>query len=42
MSMKELREITKEWLRYYNKERPHQSLGYRSPDEVYYVCGIAA
>ncbi len=42
MDMRGLREITREWLRYYNEERPHQSLGYRSPDEVYYTCKIAA
>lgn len=24
-----------EYLRYYNKRRPHQSLGYRTPEEVY-------
>jgi Integrase core domain len=23
------------WLRYYNEERPHQSLGYRTPCEVF-------
>ena len=25
-----------EYLRFYNEERPHQSLGYRTPKEVYY------
>ncbi len=31
-----LKELTKEWVRYYNSERVHQALGYRTPDEVYY------
>ena len=31
-----LKELTKEWVRYYNSERIHQALGYRTPDEVYY------
>ena len=30
----ELKEITKEWVKYYNKERLHQSLGYKVPDDV--------
>lgn len=29
-----LKEVN-EWFRWYNTERPHQSLGYRTPDEVY-------
>ena len=36
MDLKELKEITKEWVDYYNRERPHQSLGYKAPDDVYY------
>ncbi|MCD6370623.1 MAG: integrase core domain-containing protein [Thermoplasmata archaeon] len=36
VELKELKEVTKEWVEYYNKERPHQSLGYKTPDEVYY------
>ena len=36
VNLKELKEITKEWVEYYNKERPHQSLGYKVPDDVYY------
>jgi putative transposase len=23
------------WLRFYNQQRPHQSLGYRTPAELY-------
>jgi len=41
MSMKELKEVSIKWFRYYNGERPHQSLNYRTPDEVYYACKIA-
>ena len=36
VNLKELKGITKEWVKYYNKERPHQSLGYKLPDDVYY------
>jgi len=36
MDLRELKEITKEWVDYYNRERPHQSLGYKAPDDVYY------
>jgi len=36
MDLRELKEITKEWVDYYNGERPHQSLGYKAPDDVYY------
>ena len=40
LGLRELREVMKEWVEYYNSERPHQTLGYRTPDEVYYgvVC----
>ena len=41
LSLKELKDITKEWVKYYNAERFHQSLGYKTPDEVYYACSIA-
>ena len=40
MELKELKEKTKEWVRYYNGERLHQALGYRTPDEVYYEGGM--
>jgi len=26
------------WFRWYNQHRPHQSLNYQTPDEVYYVA----
>jgi putative transposase len=32
----EVRDGLTEYFRFYNTERPHQSLGYRTPDEVYY------
>ena len=40
MELKELKEATKKWVRYYNGERLHQALGYRTPDEVYYGGGL--
>ena len=36
MGLKELKEKTEKWVRYYNSERLHQALGYRIPDEVCY------
>ena len=34
------------WLDFYNKERPHQSLGYRTPRQIYeeglWICGRSA
>ena len=36
MELKELKEKTKQWVEYYNRERPHQSLDYKTPDEVFY------
>jgi len=32
----EVRDGLTEYFRFYNTKRPHQSLGYRTPDEVYY------
>ena len=32
----ELREGLASWVRWYNRQRPHQGLEYRTPDEVYY------
>ena len=29
------------WVRYYNSDRPHQALGYKTPDEVYYGYRVA-
>lgn len=28
----------KDWFNFYNQIRPHQSLKYRTPDEIYYEC----
>jgi len=41
MNLKELREVTGEWFRYYNSARPHQALGSKTPDEVYYEYRVA-
>jgi putative transposase len=35
-SPKDVKEVSRKWIEYYNGERLHQSLGYRTPDEVYY------
>jgi putative transposase len=32
----ELRQGLRTWVEWYNRERPHQGLGYRTPDEMYY------
>jgi putative transposase len=32
---KHLTEEVKKWLTWYNEERPHQALGYQTPDQVY-------
>jgi putative transposase len=32
----ELRQLTKDYIDYYNNERPHQSLNYKTPAEYYY------
>lgn len=34
-SIKETREGLKEYFEFYNEERQHQSLGYKTPDEIY-------
>jgi putative transposase len=34
-SVKEIRENIKKYINFYNQERPHQSLDYQTPDEVY-------
>ena len=36
MELKELKEKTMEWIRYYNSKRHHQALGYKILDEVFY------
>lgn len=33
----DLREGLQSWVRWYNRQRPHQGLGYRTPDEVYHA-----
>lgn len=35
-SVKEIRENIGKYIDFYNQERPHQSLGYQTPDEVYF------
>lgn len=35
-SVKEIRENIGKYIDFYNQERPHQSLGYKTPDEVYF------
>lgn len=35
-TIEEVREGFTTYFRFYNTERPHQSLGYQTPDEVYY------
>ena len=37
-----LRQGLKQWFRFYNSERPHQSLNDRTPDEIYYGGGPLA
>jgi len=34
-NLKELRGIIAEYMKFYNKERPHQALGYRTPEGIY-------
>ena len=43
-SVREARRCLGRWMRHYNGDRPHQSLGYRTPDEVYFgdVGGLGA
>jgi putative transposase len=33
-SLKEAKAIINEWIHFYNEERPHQALDYRSPVEL--------
>ncbi len=35
-TLRDVKEISQKWLDYYNKQRPHQSLKYKTPDEIYY------
>ncbi|MCD6450109.1 MAG: integrase core domain-containing protein [Thermotogaceae bacterium] len=41
MELKELKEKTEKWVRYYNSERLHQALEYKTSDEIYYGEGLA-
>lgn len=34
----QLRQMTQEYIEYYNSKRPHQSLGYQTPIKFYYGC----
>ena len=40
-TVKELSEELKKYFAFYNHERPHQSLGGRTPAEVYWGEGLA-
>ena len=42
MELKEVRERSRDWVRYYNSKRYHQALGYKTPDEVFYGQGAKA
>ncbi len=33
VSVNDARQIIEQWRRYYNQERPHSALGYRTPEE---------
>ncbi|WP_342397860.1 integrase core domain-containing protein [Candidatus Chlorohelix sp.] len=35
-SPKEARQVIGEYIRFYNEQRPHQSLSYRTPSEVHF------
>lgn len=35
---KELRMLIREYINEYNSERPHESLNYKTPDEVFFTC----
>ena len=34
-SIEQARSVIGRWIRWYNAERPHQDLGYRSPEEAH-------
>lgn len=40
-SPRQARQGIGQYLAFYNQERPHQSLGYRTPAEVYYKMGVS-
>ena len=35
---KHLSQEVSTWFHWYNRQRPHQSLNYQTPDEIYYEC----
>lgn len=35
-TISQARNVLKEYIIFYNRERPHQSLDYQTPNEVYY------
>lgn len=41
-NFKEAKSVVTQWIRFYNEERPHQSLGYRSPIDMAPARRIAA
>jgi putative transposase len=36
-TIKEVRQNIRKYIIFYNQERPHQSLNYQTPDEVYFA-----
>ncbi|QVL56262.1 MAG: integrase core domain-containing protein [Simkaniaceae bacterium] len=39
-SMREARKSIGSYIKFYNEERPHQSLDYKTPDEVHWAEGL--
>ena len=37
----QLSQEIKNWFHWYNRERPHQSLNYQTPDEIYYAGDLS-
>jgi putative transposase len=35
-----LSQEVKDWFHWYNRQRPHQSLKYKTPDDIYYECDL--
>ena len=38
LTSQDLRHGLRFWVGWYNRQRPHQGLGYKTPDEVYYAA----